>query len=138
MTKVLEVKFTPLVNCPIRPEKEFTQINNADTAAASFMFPQWKSKITGVSIIPPPMPIKPDNPPITIPTIMATNIDGFLIFEFLKSFLKSILKMAKNNTPPRIFLYIHKSKDQMPPTNAAGIEPEAKCMKRFLLKYLIL
>ena len=33
---------------------------------------------------------------------------------------------------------IHKSKDQIPPTYAAGIEPRAKFMKRFLLKYLIL
>ena len=32
---------TPVLHCPKSPEKELTQINKAETAAADFKSPQW-------------------------------------------------------------------------------------------------
>ena len=50
-----ELTLTPLLICPDNPATELTHINKADTAAASFIFPQWNNKMIGLKIIPPPI-----------------------------------------------------------------------------------
>ena len=54
---------------PISPAAELTQINNAETAAASFIVPHLMNIISGLNMIPPPIPIKPEKNPIILPII---------------------------------------------------------------------
>jgi hypothetical protein len=56
---------------PINPAAEFTKINHAETAAVSFILPQPNNKITGLRMIPPPIPIIPLQKPIDAPIINA-------------------------------------------------------------------
>ena len=66
----------PFDKKPKSPEIEFTKINNAETAALFLMSAQPKSKITGLKIMPPPMPINPDKNPINAPI---NNANGMFI-----------------------------------------------------------
>ena len=54
---------------PRKPEIELKKINNEDTPAAVLTFPHFNNNIKGVSIIPPPIPIKPEKKPIRVPKI---------------------------------------------------------------------
>jgi hypothetical protein len=46
---------------------EFRKINSAEIVAVCFISAQPKNKISGLSKIPPPIPIIPERKPITIP-----------------------------------------------------------------------
>ena len=64
----------PFDKNPKSPEIEFTKINNAETAALFLISAQPKSKITGLKMIPPPIPINPDKNPITAPMKSANGM----------------------------------------------------------------
>ena len=61
---------------PKRPDIELVKINKADTAAACFIVAQPNNSKTGLKIIPPPIPNKPDKKPIKAPN---PNAKGRLI-----------------------------------------------------------
>ncbi len=67
-------KLMPFILKAINPEMEFNKIKSAETAAASLRFAHDKRIITGVSNIPPPIPIKPDINPIIQPINKANGI----------------------------------------------------------------
>ncbi len=90
---------------PFEPEIEFTKINRADTAAACFIVPQPNKIIIGLSIIPPPIPIIPENNPIAEPISKDNSV--FDVFKVCFSFpiICSILKIAIAKNRPKICLY---------------------------------
>src|SRR5210317_1453077 len=120
ISKAMGSRDTPVLHCPKSPEKELTQINKAETAAASFILPQFNNKITGERIIPPPIPMSPEKNPIPIP--MHNAKIGFAEWDTSEEsvFLKKILPMAKNSKKPSIFLYKNGSMVQSPPKKEAG------------------
>lgn len=93
----------PEVQIPAIPAAEFTNINNADTAAVSFMFAQCINNKIGLKKIPPPIPIIPETNPSAAPISIPASMDN--LFEFILSLLtKMILKTAINKHTPSIFL----------------------------------
>ena len=67
----------PWLRCPAKPAAELIHMNRADTAAASFILPQPIIRISGLSMMPPPIPIRPEKNPITPPErIPLPNIRG--------------------------------------------------------------
>lgn len=96
---------TPLVINPAIPEIEFTKINKADTAAVCFKLPQCNNNITGLKIIPPPMPIIPDITPIAAPIINDHTRFCFLNFSILLNFKPINLITENRSNIPKIVLY---------------------------------
>ena len=97
-------KVPPFDTNPKSPEIEFTKINNAETAAVCFIFAQPRSKITGLKIMPPPIPINPDKKPIRAPINKAN--ERFIGFKSPFCFPNNPtnLAIANNRTVARIIL----------------------------------
>ena len=94
----------PLEYWPVMPAAELTQINKADTAAASFAFPQFNKSIIGLSIIPPPMPISPEKKPINAPVTTAIEVfTGFVVWDSFP-IIFIIFKIANRSSMPKMIL----------------------------------
>ena len=61
------------VMLPINPDNELKKIKADAVPEASLMEVHPKKTIRGDKKIPPPVPVSPDNNPITIPSINATT-----------------------------------------------------------------
>jgi hypothetical protein len=94
----------PFVNCPARPDDEFTKMNKALIAAVCFMSVHFSNNKIGERMIPPPIPIRPERKPIAAP--IKRDKYGFDFFNssvliFVKN--KNLI-MGTNNNMPSIFL----------------------------------
>ena len=67
--KICELKVVPADKRPIIPETEFNQINAAEIAAVSLMLAHPRISNSGLKIIPPPIPIRPEKKPIINPKL---------------------------------------------------------------------
>src|SRR6184192_3690156 len=67
---------TNLCKVATSPAIEFTQMNNAETAAAWRMCAHSQNSNSGVRNIPPPVPVRPERKPSPAPTLMATGREG--------------------------------------------------------------
>ena len=94
----------PFDKNPKSPEMEFTKINEAETAALFLISAQPKSKSTGLKMIPPPIPIKPDKNPIKAPISNAKGIFIGFISPFCFPNKPINLATANNKTVARIIL----------------------------------
>lgn len=97
-------KVPPFDKNPKSPEMEFTKINKAETAALFLISAQPKSKITGLKIIPPPMPINPDKNPITAPMKSAKGMFIGFISTFCFPNKPNNLATAKSKTVAKMIL----------------------------------
>ncbi len=112
---------------PINPETELTKINKAETVAVCFTLPQPNINMIGLRIIPPPMPIIPENKPSTPPVINPGK--RFNSLSGVSEYLLNIPEMRsaaiiRNN--PSILLYQTGSSVIPAPMNAIGTDAIAK------------
>lgn len=94
-----------IIRNPVIPAIEFTNMNKAETAAASFILPHAKRIIIGLKIIPPPIPIKPENKPIPNPKNKANGIFSSLFLSLSPPSKPIILIIATKRNTPKICLY---------------------------------
>ncbi len=61
---------------PAKPEMELTKMNAAETPAVVGRLDQPANRMIGEIKIPPPVPVKPDSPPIKAPTENPRGIEN--------------------------------------------------------------
>ena len=94
----------PPLNNADKPESELSKIKSADAAADSFIFAQWNKIITGLKIIPPPIPIIPAKNPSMAPIANAGSKGNLIDFSLTAFGTSNIRAIAISRNIPRMIL----------------------------------